>query len=124
MACGNHSAAISEDSQLYLWGTGPFGQYLSPTKVLEQKVKRIWMGTTFGVADTFAGELYSWGSNVGGQLGHGNCEPQSSIERISNLPIESIEELACCSHCVIAVGYAAPEPFLHPIASSSSLSLI
>jgi X-linked retinitis pigmentosa GTPase regulator len=72
VSCGNHSAAISEEKELYIWGTGPFGQYFSPMKVINQKVKRVWTGTTFGLAEGISGELYSWGSNVSGQLGHGN----------------------------------------------------
>lgn len=119
VACGNHSAAISDDSQLYVWGTGPFGQYLVPTKITEQKIKRLWMGTTFGVAEGWAGELYSWGSNVSGQLGHGHCEPQTAIQKIEGLPIESIEDLVCGSHTVVAVGKATIDQHFKQYISAS-----
>jgi len=54
-----------------------------------------------------SGELYSWGSNISGQLGHGDCEPHTAIKPIGGLPIGEVEDIACGSHSVIVVGQPA-----------------
>jgi len=33
ISCGHHSAAINDKGDLYLWGTGTFGEYLTPFNV-------------------------------------------------------------------------------------------
>lgn len=47
------------------------------------------MGDTYGVAEGLLGEVYTWGSNIAGQLGHGDYEVRSSIGRLT-LPISEI----------------------------------
>ena len=34
IASGHHSAAINKQGELFIWGTGAFGQQLSPVKVI------------------------------------------------------------------------------------------
>jgi X-linked retinitis pigmentosa GTPase regulator len=48
--CGHHSAGLSVGHELYLWGTGAFGELLTPTKCLDVKIRRIEMGDTYGLA--------------------------------------------------------------------------
>lgn len=55
ISCGHHSAGISENNELYLWGTGPFGNFKVPTKMGDMKIKKLWMGNTFGFAQTVQG---------------------------------------------------------------------
>lgn len=33
IAAGSFSAAISDEGQLYVWGTGTFGEFLQPNRV-------------------------------------------------------------------------------------------
>lgn len=55
------------------------GEFLTPTKALDVKVKRIEMGDTYGIAEGVLGEIYSWGSNVAGQLGYGDYESRGGV---------------------------------------------
>ena len=32
ISCGHHSAALSSNGELFIWGTGVFGEYLTPLK--------------------------------------------------------------------------------------------
>jgi alpha-tubulin suppressor-like RCC1 family protein len=70
------------------------------------------MGSTFGLAESYTGEIYSWGSNVSGQLGHGDCDTCTTIQKMPALPISSIEDIACGSHSVIAIGQTASDSSL------------
>jgi len=66
ISAGNFSASISEESQnLFLWGTGTFGEFLTPHRVkrIQERVIAVSIGTNFGVALTTQGFLYSWGDN-------------------------------------------------------------
>jgi alpha-tubulin suppressor-like RCC1 family protein len=64
---GSFSAAISEDgSNLFLWGTGAFGEFLTPHRVkkIRGETQSVSIGQGFGVAVTMQGFLYSWGDNT------------------------------------------------------------
>ena len=52
IAAGNHSAAINNQGQLYIWGTGIYGEYLHPTKFLniDSEIVQIDVGNQFGAA--------------------------------------------------------------------------
>ncbi len=66
IAAGNFSASISEESQnLFLWGTGTFGEFLTPHRVkrIQGEVVSVSVGNNFGAALTAQGFLYSWGEN-------------------------------------------------------------
>lgn len=55
IAAGNFSASISEESQnLFLWGTGTFGEFLTPHRVkrIQGEVTQVALGLNFGVALT------------------------------------------------------------------------
>lgn len=75
IAAGSFSASISEDaSNLFLWGTGSFGEFLTPHRVkkIRGETIDISLGSGFGVALSSTGFLYSWGDNTNGELGHGD----------------------------------------------------
>jgi alpha-tubulin suppressor-like RCC1 family protein len=83
VACGGkHAAAITDEGRLYTWGTGFCGQLghgsaeakPEPTVVgaLEGKpVKQVFCGETHSICLTIDGDVYTWGLDVEGQLGHG-----------------------------------------------------
>ena len=63
------SASISEEgSSLFLWGTGTFGEFLTPHRVkkIKGETTQISIGENFGVALNGSGYLYSWGENQTG----------------------------------------------------------
>ena len=69
IACGNHSAAIS-NGRLYVWGTCSFGEFIRPT-VLHgvSSPDQIFVGDSVGVALDAEGCLWNWGGkNSEGRL--------------------------------------------------------
>ena len=96
-----HSAAISNNGELYTWGRNDYGQLghgdytdrSEPTKVIGLKnVVAVSLGDYHSAALTSNGEMYTWGLNENGQLGHGNyinytipwrVDSISKIEKIS-----------------------------------------
>lgn len=82
IACGSrHSMALSEWGQVLSWGDNDCGQLGQATdqdivqlpKIVRQLVSKtvvqIACGNNHSLALTSCGELYSWGSNIYGQLG-------------------------------------------------------
>ncbi|GMH38662.1 hypothetical protein BSKO_06546 [Bryopsis sp. KO-2023] len=84
IACGaRHSCAVSIEGDLLCWGWCLYGQcgHNSTDDVLEPKlvsamgglnIKHVSAGLGHTVACTESGDLYSWGMNTDGQLGHGD----------------------------------------------------
>ena len=79
-----HSAAITEDGSLYMWGGNSCGQLgngtkdnsLVPVKIMD-KVKTVSLGELHSAAITEDGSLYMWGLNEDGRLGNGTTENSS-----------------------------------------------
>jgi X-linked retinitis pigmentosa GTPase regulator len=77
VAAGYHSGAIDSNGNLYIWGSGSFGEFLKPKKIsLPTPVNYIFIRGFFGVAaeTNRYQRVYSWGSNSYGELGCGNLE--------------------------------------------------
>lgn len=69
IAAGSFSASISEEgSNLFLWGTGAFGEFLTPHRVkkIRGETVSVSVGQGYGVALSMQGFLYSWGDNGSG----------------------------------------------------------
>lgn len=69
---GSFSASISHDTgDLYLWGSGVFGEFLTPhrVKTINGSVVDVSIGNHFGVALSNEGAIYTWGHNNSGELG-------------------------------------------------------
>uniref|UniRef100_A0A1A9WLI1 HECT domain-containing protein n=1 Tax=Glossina brevipalpis TaxID=37001 RepID=A0A1A9WLI1_9MUSC len=82
ISCGaRHSIALNEWGQLFSWGHNDYGQLglsngpnvVSVPKIIRQLVAKtvvqIACGNNHSLALTNCGELYSWGSNIYGQIG-------------------------------------------------------
>ncbi|KAL3700705.1 hypothetical protein R1sor_018727 [Riccia sorocarpa] len=80
----NHSAAVSEDGQVYVWGSNGHGQLglgkkaprnvSIPTQVdalKGMKILKLALGAEHSLAISANGEVLSWGNGQGGRLGHG-----------------------------------------------------
>ncbi|XP_020586675.1 ultraviolet-B receptor UVR8 isoform X2 [Phalaenopsis equestris] len=85
----HHSAAVTEDGKLFVWGKNSCGQLglgkraksvvSTPTRVDSLDgiyIKMVSLGSEHSIAVTADGNVLSWGSGVSGKLGHGH---QSSI---------------------------------------------
>jgi X-linked retinitis pigmentosa GTPase regulator len=81
IAAGSCSASISSDSgDLYLWGSGVFGEFLTPhrVKTISNRVVGISLGNQFGAAINSEGLVYTWGRNSNGELGSGFFEERAT----------------------------------------------
>lgn len=104
IACGSHSAAITDKGVLFVWGTGVFGEYLVPTRLSVTACKEVSIGGNFGMALDVNGELYSWGANSNGELGLGDFEPKIAPTLVTNLRGKAVKKLSCGGNYVIALG--------------------
>lgn len=111
ICCGyQHSAAINEWGQIFVWGSNSSGQcgldmnnaadFLSTPKIVKslatKHVVQIACGQYHTLALTNSGELYSWGSNIYGQLGLGyeteKVTTPTLVKSLLGIPIA----LLCC----------------------------
>ena len=75
---GSHSAAITKDGSLYIWGWNSYGQLgdgtttdrYTPIKIMDN-VASVSLGNSHSAAITKDGSLYMWGYNGNGRLGDG-----------------------------------------------------
>jgi hypothetical protein len=108
---GHHSGAISNQGTLFIWGTGVFGQYLTPHRVnsINVSVNDLKIGGCFGCALDSRGILWTWGSNTSGELGVGDFEPRSAPYPLVNLQEQKIQSISCGSSYAIAILQTAVE---------------
>ncbi|XP_053147827.1 secretion-regulating guanine nucleotide exchange factor isoform X4 [Hemicordylus capensis] len=76
-----HAASLTDEGELYVWGSNKHKQLVSnddfllqPHKIenhyfLGEKVRRVWSGWTHLVAQTDLGKIFTWGRGEYGQLG-------------------------------------------------------
>jgi X-linked retinitis pigmentosa GTPase regulator len=71
---------MSDNGELYIWGSGIFGEFLSPQRVISLKtpVRDISIGGCFGAAIDINGMVWTWGSNANGELGVGDYDPRTN----------------------------------------------
>ena len=92
-----HSAAITKDGSLYMWGYNNYGQLgngsttnsYTPVKIMEN-VAAVSLGSYHSAAITKDGSLYMWGYNNYGQLGNGSTT-------YSYTPVKIMENVATVS---------------------------
>ena len=106
IAAGNHSGALTDGGDLYVWGTGTFGEYLSPTLFgqFPAPLSNISIGGLFGVVLDIKGKLYSWGSNTNGELGTGDFESRTTPYLIKGLENKVVAKVSCGGAYTIALG--------------------
>jgi len=106
----NHSIALSQDGNVYSWGSGTSGRLGHgdesnknvPHKIdcvcfNDEPVKLIQTGLHFSFALTKNNKLYSWGENEHGQLALGNTENQfkPTLVEPSTYNNEHILKMSC-----------------------------
>ena len=107
IAAGTHSGAVDCDGQIYIWGQGVFGKYLSPLKISNRDdlgyFDSISISYGFGVAKSKHGKVYAWGLNSNGQLGQGDTGNRSFLTPVSNLhDFGIVNSVAAGNHFVIS----------------------
>lgn len=74
IACHNYSAALTEQGDLVLWGSGSFGNFASPVRVsgIPCEVQSFSLSDSHVGAVDSDGMIWVWGSNEKGELGLGD----------------------------------------------------
>ncbi len=93
---GRHSAAVTENGDLYTWGTnicgelgnGPIEYSFSPTLIMKN-IASVNVENCISAAITREGELYMWGDNAYNKLNLGNYTPPSD----SPVPAETTADV-------------------------------
>ncbi|NWS93203.1 SRGEF factor, partial [Toxostoma redivivum] len=119
-----HSVSLTDEGHLYVWGSNKHGQLVSrdiflaePKKIDTQcfsheKVGAVWSGWTHLVAQTEAGQVFSWGRVDYGQLGRHvvvpSTAPAQSLELLCDTPasvpcLNGASQIACGSEHNLAI---------------------
>lgn len=127
IAAGHVSAALTEKGLVYLWGTGVFGEWLTPTVLegLPEPIKDIQIGANFGGAVDYKGNVYAWGTNSSGELGLGDYNGRPKAQLLGAMKGKSIVALACGGSYVLALGKTVPHKYVPSglLSSASELSV-
>jgi len=93
-----HSAAITKDGSLYMWGDNYYGELgngtvenkSKPIKVMKN-VKSVSLGGNHSGVITTDGSLYTWGYNASGKLGNGTLKDSAKpIKVMDNVETVSL----------------------------------
>ena len=105
ISCGSHSSAISDRGELFIWGSGPFGELLTPQLVeMPVRVMDVCVGGTFAAVIDVNHSVWTWGSNTSGELGVGDYDQRSSPNLVPTLQGKQVRTLACGVSFCIALG--------------------
>lgn len=105
ISCGSHSAAVSDRGDLFIWGSGPFGELLTPQQVeLPVRVMEVAVGGTFAAALDVNHSVWTWGSNTSGELGLGDYDQRTVPSLVTTLQGKQVRTLACGVSFCIALG--------------------
>ncbi|OMJ68501.1 hypothetical protein SteCoe_34024 [Stentor coeruleus] len=105
IACGYHTAAICDKGYLYVWGSGTFGEHLSPFKLhFNSRVKDVSVGSTFTVAVLQDMSVHSWGNNTNGELGLADYESRNIPTSITGIYGKKITQVSCGGSFCVALG--------------------
>ncbi|NWR71931.1 SRGEF factor, partial [Centropus unirufus] len=107
-ASSYHSVSLTDEGDLYVWGSNKHGQLVSkeiflvePKKIETQffsneKIGAVWSGWTHLVAQTESGKVFTWGRMDYGQLGRHAVVPsvqegciasEQRLELLCNIPV-------------------------------------
>jgi alpha-tubulin suppressor-like RCC1 family protein len=106
IVCGEcHTIALTYQGEVYVWGykyhkqqdfgnKDNFGPYL-PTKLFfDNPIKKIACGSYHSMALTITGEVYTWGSNQFGQLGHNDESKKINLSNIKKISCGTFHSMA------------------------------
>lgn len=106
IAAGSFSSSISESGDLYLWGSGVFGEFLTPhrVKTIQGMCINSSIGNNFGAAVNRDGYVYTWGDNEQGEIGQGDFDERGTPQIIRALNDRMVTQVQCGKNFVIALG--------------------
>ncbi|XP_052719637.1 E3 ubiquitin-protein ligase HERC2-like [Crassostrea angulata] len=105
---GKHYMGLTSDGEVFSWGNGDGGKlghgdyqnHEEPaliTGLSGKQVAKICCGSSYSVALTSNGEVYSWGKGNFGRLGHGSSEDQTTPMLLKFFKGHRIVDVACGS---------------------------
>ncbi|XP_061183765.1 E3 ubiquitin-protein ligase HERC2-like isoform X1 [Saccostrea echinata] len=105
---GKHYMGLTSDGEVFSWGNGDggklgHGDYIHReepaliTTLSGKQVTKICCGSSYSVAMTANGEVYSWGKGNFGRLGHGSSEDQTTPILLKFFKGHRILDIACGS---------------------------
>lgn len=112
VSCGRKHTLALTDYGVYAWGSNCYGQlglgaivqetpYPQVIAALSDKhIVDICCGQYHSLALTAAGDVYSWGWGIHGQLGHGNCDNQCEPVKL-NFELDVLQISAGHAHSII-----------------------
>ena len=101
------NAVITLEGKTYVWGKSNFNQLgidqiadvVKEPYFLNKSFKKIWFGTEYCFATDQNNDVYSWGWNEHGTLGHGHF---LNISKPSKLELTKVKTMGCGgSHCLM-----------------------
>lgn len=114
---GYHSAAISSQGELYVWGESSLGNFLIPREISwdnEMSITGLEMGEDFTVVIDQKGFVWGFGNNAKGELGQGDLEERESLVQIPDLFSKKIRTFSCGKEFVIALSDYSAEVTVIP----------
>lgn len=101
--CSGHSAALTDMGDVYVWGTGIFGEFVVPYKIASN-AQNISLGSNFTIIidDNFS--IYSWGNNINGELGVGDFDSKNTPTFLASLQGKKILQISSGNNFTIALG--------------------
>ncbi|KAL4481897.1 hypothetical protein ABPG74_007986 [Tetrahymena malaccensis] len=103
------SIALTDDGQLYVWGTAFFGYYDEPQLIQADSIywKGFSQGNNFICLTDDQGRAYSWGQNINGELGlglHPSHQQQAYPQEIQiNMEDKYVKKIECGQHFSFAI---------------------
>lgn len=108
-----------------MWGEGVFGKFYAPHRIKSAKGLEI---ADFGLSRTGLaaivsrkGQIYTWGPNETGQLGHGDYHPRQTPNRVKDLNGKRVTQIAIGDDFMIALGLTLPNEELQKLANTKGV---
>jgi alpha-tubulin suppressor-like RCC1 family protein len=109
-----HSMAVTQDGELYTWGSGTNGRLGHGDTVMQLRPRRVdaladtaivhaSAGSGHSVAVSEGGALYTWGQGYAGRLGHGSQDSKPNPALVEALSRETVTTAVAGSEFTIAL---------------------
>ena len=123
VCCSNFTAALTEDSNLYIWGETPNGMFVRPEKIngLAGIILQAAIGEDLICVLDENNFVYSWGRNEAGQLGLGDTEPQKDACSVDTLNDREILGLYAGRNFVLGLGRGPANKKENPLLNGSHI---